>query len=87
MRVAEAAQRLEVSAGLVYALCAAGKLRHSRVGLGRGCIRIPEDAIREYLDRCMVGARPAVPAPAPAARLPELTHLRLNRGRRTSSSP
>jgi excisionase family DNA binding protein len=47
--VKEAAERLGVSAALVYALCAAKKLRHSRVGLGRGKIVIGEDAIAEYL--------------------------------------
>ena len=47
-RVKEAADRLHVSVALVYALCAAKKLRHERHGLGRGVIRIPEDALDEY---------------------------------------
>jgi excisionase family DNA binding protein len=73
MRVGEAALRLEVSPALVYSLVAAGKLRHYRVGLGRGRIRIPEDAIGEYLARCTFGVREE----KPAARVPRLKHLRL----------
>jgi excisionase family DNA binding protein len=69
--VKEAAARLGVSAALVYALCAARKLRHSRVGLGRGKIVIGEDAIAEYLR-----AREAVPAEAlPPRRKVKLAHL------------
>jgi excisionase family DNA binding protein len=45
---AEAAQELGISAGTIYALCASKKLRHERHGLGRGTIRIPEDALEEY---------------------------------------
>ena len=29
-------------------LCAAGKIRHERHGLGRGAIRIPPEALEEY---------------------------------------
>ena len=49
MTVREAAVRLEISASLVYSLVAAGKLRHYRMGLGRGAIRIPDSAIAEFL--------------------------------------
>jgi excisionase family DNA binding protein len=47
--VKETATRLSVSEQLVYALCASRRLRHVRVGLGRGTIRIPEDAVDEFL--------------------------------------
>ncbi len=40
MTVQEAAKLLEVSTGTVYTLCRAGKLAHTRLGLGRGTIRI-----------------------------------------------
>lgn len=48
LTVKEAAERLGLSVSLVYALCAAKKIRHERHGLRRGTIRIPEDAIDEY---------------------------------------
>ena len=73
MRVREAAQRLDVSQATVYALVASGKLRCHRVGLGRGCIRISEEHLAEYLK----GAEPIVvqaPPPAPA-RKARLRHL------------
>ncbi len=47
--VKEAAVRMRLSTASVYALCAAKKLRHQRVGVGRGKILIPHDAIEEYL--------------------------------------
>lgn len=59
LTVKQVAERLGVSPGLVYQLCAVGKLRHERHGIGRGTIRIPEDAIDEY--RRSVTVVPAVP--------------------------
>jgi excisionase family DNA binding protein len=46
--VSEAAKELGVCVGTVYALCNRRRIRHERHGLGRGTIRIPEDAIEEY---------------------------------------
>jgi excisionase family DNA binding protein len=46
--VSEAAQKLSLSVNTIYGLCRARKLRHERHGLGRGVIRVPEDAIEEY---------------------------------------
>jgi excisionase family DNA binding protein len=71
--VRQAAERLEVSPQLVYALIAAGKLRCVRIGLGRGAIRILDEHIADYLAR----AEPVVkqpPAPAPQRRI-KLKHL------------
>lgn len=73
MTVKQAATRLEVSVSLVYGLVAAGKLKYCRVGNGRGRIRIPEDAIGEYLARCTFDVREE----KPLARVPRLKHLRL----------
>ncbi len=73
MKVADAAARLQVSAALIYSLIAAGKLRHCRVGHGRGRIRIPDDAIEEYLARCTFGVREE----KPAAPTPRMKHLNL----------
>lgn len=73
MTVKQAAERLEISPSLVYSLAAAGKLRFCRLGHGRGRIRIPEDAVGEYLARCTFGIREE----KPAAPMPKLRHLSL----------
>jgi excisionase family DNA binding protein len=57
LTVKEAAVVLTISDALVYALCASGKLRHERFGVGRGTIRIPVDAIEEYRRRCSQGGQ------------------------------
>jgi excisionase family DNA binding protein len=49
LTVKEAAGRMRLSAASVYALCATKKLRHTRVGVGRGKIIIEPGAIVEYL--------------------------------------
>jgi excisionase family DNA binding protein len=72
VRVKEAAARLDVSPATVYGLVAAGKLRCHRVGLGRGCIRISEDHLGEFL----AGAEPVAKAPAPVRQF-RPKHLRL----------
>jgi excisionase family DNA binding protein len=75
LKVSEAAARLNVTAALVYGLCAAGRIEHVRHGLGRGTIRISEEALDRYLAGTVVPAAgptdpPAhVPAP-PAPRRP-----------------
>lgn len=56
LSVRDAAERLGVSISLLYALCAARKIRHERHGLRRGHIRIPEDAIEEYRQSVTVAA-------------------------------
>lgn len=50
MRVREVAERLEVAQSTIYLLIAAGKLRATRHGLGRGTIRISEEQLAQYLD-------------------------------------
>jgi excisionase family DNA binding protein len=76
MSVKQAAARLEVSVTTVYALVAAGRLRCYRVGMGRGCIRIAEEHLAEYLGK----AEPKVAEPAapPPPRVPRLKHLRIS---------
>jgi excisionase family DNA binding protein len=54
--VKQAAERLGVSRSLVYALVASGRLRHYRVGVGRGTIRIEEDALQEVKKVAAAGA-------------------------------
>ncbi len=70
----EVAQRIGISVSLVYELCKAGLLQHTRHGRPgkRGCIRIPEDALAAYLARC-ANARPQVD-------VPPLKHIRLGHG-------
>ena len=45
MSVREYAARHMVCAATVYAMCAQGTLPHVRLGVGRGTIRIPVDAV------------------------------------------
>lgn len=66
MRVVEAAERLDVSPSLVYVLIKSGKLRCTRHGVKRGCIRISEDQLTEYLARAE--AEPPPPPPAVPAK-------------------
>jgi len=51
MTVKETAQRIGISASLVYELCRLGLIRHSRHGRPgkRGTIRISPEAVEEYL--------------------------------------
>jgi excisionase family DNA binding protein len=70
-----AAERLGVSPALVYALCARGEIRHERHGLGRGVIRIAEQALDDYRR-----GREVVPKATDRAAQPrrvKLKHLRL----------
>jgi excisionase family DNA binding protein len=63
LTVKEAAERLGVSAKLVYALCSKGKIVHERHGLGRGTIRITEEALDTYRQRARVEYGNSAPAP------------------------
>jgi excisionase family DNA binding protein len=68
--VIEAAARLSVSAALIYSLCSRRKIRHERHGLGRGTLRIPEDALEEYRQRVTIGVKKeAAPVPPPATKV------------------
>jgi excisionase family DNA binding protein len=70
--VAEVAQRLKSSRGLVYVLCETGKLSHHRIGVGRGTIRITESDLEAFLQ----ATRVETPRPATAV---GLKHIRLAR--------
>lgn len=54
MTVHEAAQKIGVSASLIYDLCKQGAIRHSRHGRPgkRGTIRISDEAVAEYMAAC-----------------------------------
>jgi len=62
MTVKEAAAELRISPALVYSLCAVGKIRHERHGLGRGTIRISPKALEEYRKASEVSPPVSVPA-------------------------
>ena len=64
----QAAKELGISQSLVYGLCAAGKIRHERHGLGRGTIRIPREALDEYRKSAVA---------TPKAEIVGLTHITL----------
>jgi excisionase family DNA binding protein len=59
--VAETAERLKVSVATVYALCGSKQLAHTRVGVGRGTIRISDQAIEDYLQARTVGTSVSPP--------------------------
>jgi excisionase family DNA binding protein len=75
LTVAQAAERLGVSPALVYNLVALRKLRYCRVGNGRGRLRIPEDAVSEYLSRVTFDVAPT--NSQAAAPRPRLKNVRL----------
>lgn len=79
LTVKEASEILGVSSALIYSLCAAHKLRHERHGLGRGTIRIPEDALEEYRSHQTVPVSGEVKAslPAPKPGQLKLEHITL----------
>jgi excisionase family DNA binding protein len=49
LKIAEAAAYLKVGQATVYSLCSAGRLPHTRIGLGRGTIRIKKEALNALL--------------------------------------
>ena len=48
LRVRQAAERLNISPSLITALCRAGCIKHRKIGLGRGIIRISEEDLAAY---------------------------------------
>jgi len=49
LNVREVAEKLGVAPTTVYGLCRQKRILHTRVGSGRGTIRIPEESLSEYL--------------------------------------
>jgi len=76
--IKQAAAALGLSPGTVYGLCAARRIRHERYGLGRGRIKIPEDALQEYRQRSTIEVvQVAASVPPPPAPTITPKHLRL----------
>ena len=53
--VAEVAEQLRLSDRAIYDLCRVGRLRHLRLGNGRGAIRVAQADINAYKDACVSG--------------------------------
>jgi excisionase family DNA binding protein len=82
LTVAEAALALNVSEATARKLVARKLIRHERIGLGRGQIRIPEDAVTDYRSSVTVqvqtnGGKGTKPAPAGSPRI-KLQNLSLD---------
>jgi excisionase family DNA binding protein len=75
MTIKECAERLSVSSSLIYSLVASRKIRFCRIGNGRGRLRIPEDAVLEYLARCTFDIEEPK---SPARSIRPLRHLDLS---------
>lgn len=58
LKIAEAAELLAVSQQTVYGLCQRRLIRHVRIGVGRGAIRIEETALSEFLAARTVEGEP-----------------------------
>ena len=72
LSVSETAERLGISKALVYALCSRKKMRHERHGLGRGTIKIPEDAMEDYRKSVTVATEQRAAPPPPPMKLKHL---------------
>lgn len=66
LTVKEAAEKLGVAPATVYSLCGSRRLKHQRIGLGRGVIRIREEDLERYLVGATVEPdEPTAPPPPP----------------------
>ncbi|MEU8639112.1 helix-turn-helix domain-containing protein [Amycolatopsis sp. NPDC048633] len=63
-RVREVADGLDVSAATIYRAVETGALRARRVGTGKGAVRIPGDALENYLAACELAAVTQAPSSA-----------------------
>jgi excisionase family DNA binding protein len=51
-RVKTVAEALDVSVATIYRAVESGALRAQRLGTGRGAVRIPGDAVLDYISAC-----------------------------------
>lgn len=63
-RVRAVAEGLDVSMATIYRAVETGALRAKRLGTGKGAVRIPGDALEEYLEACESAAVTRVDQPA-----------------------
>jgi excisionase family DNA binding protein len=78
LTVKQAAKKLGISPATVYGLCSARRLRHERHGLGRGSIRIPEDALEEYRRSVTVQPGGAAEGQTPPVKPVKFKHLKVS---------
>ena len=62
LKITDVAERLGVSIGCIYRLCQDNALRHLRIGVGRGTIRILESDLEEFIEQSRAGP-PSRPRP------------------------
>ena len=72
--VEQAAEQLQVSKSMIYALVDGGKLACHRIGMGRGTIRFSEDDLKLYLDSIRHGTWEPKPK---VKRRSKLKHIQL----------
>lgn len=78
--VAQAAELMQISNSLLYALIEKRKIRHHRLGVGHGAIRISQQDIHEFLDSTTVGIRrKSVVEKKTKSRSQNVRHLRQKR--------
>jgi excisionase family DNA binding protein len=61
-RVKAVAEMLDVSVATIYRAIESGSLRALKVGTGKGALRIPADAIQDYVTACQQAALASVPS-------------------------
>jgi excisionase family DNA binding protein len=61
LRVKEVAETLTVSAATIYRAIESGELKALRFGPGKGALRVPADALAEYIEVCERAAVTATP--------------------------
>lgn len=57
-RVRAVAEMLDVSVATIYRAIESGALPALKVGTGKGALRVPAEAVREYVRACEQAARP-----------------------------
>jgi excisionase family DNA binding protein len=67
-RVKTVAEAFDVSAATIYRAVASGALAAHRLGTGRGAVRIPGTALRDYIAACALTAKSAGHCEAPSER-------------------
>lgn len=74
--VKQAAEKLGVASATIYSLCNCRRLKHQRIGLGRGVIRIRQEDLERYMNGATV--EPEEPTAPPPPRT-KLQHLKIKK--------
>lgn len=61
-RVRAVAEMFDVSVSTIYRAIEAGQLTALKIGTGKGAVRIPESAVREFERICALAAQSVEPA-------------------------